>query len=63
MQTLKGGINGLVKCGCNPVKELLEFWRLKLPHYLNNKLAVTVARVKSDIGSMMLIHDVLTAFK
>lgn len=63
VQTLKGGINGLVKCVCNPVKDLLEFWRLILPHCLNNKLAVTVARVKAYIGSIMLMHAVLTAFK
>lgn len=34
---------------CDPVKEAFEYWRLKLPHCLNDKLAVAVATAKANV--------------
>lgn len=36
------GMEGLVGSLCNPERELLEFWRLKLPH-LSDKRGVSIA--------------------
>lgn len=33
----------------DPVKEVFEYWRLKLPHCLNDKLAVAVAIAKANV--------------